>query len=93
MNIKQLVMPAIILAGAACSAAHAGPVEPSDQVAASFQRLLDHEPARTTPAVPQAKVADPLRASISAVLWAEQAASVHTRAGFGQLSARLEPKN
>lgn len=93
MNIKQLVMPAIILAGAACSAAHAVPAEPADQVAASFQRLFDHEPVRTTPAVPQTNVADPLRASISAVLWAGQAASIHTRAGVGQLSARLAPKD
>lgn len=93
MNIKQIMLPAIILAGVTCTAAHAGPAEPSDQVMASFQRLLDHEPARTTPAVPPSNVTDPLRASITEVLWARQAPAIHTKANFERLSARSQPKN
>ncbi|WP_136416326.1 hypothetical protein [Herbaspirillum sp. ST 5-3] len=44
---------------------------PAEQVAASFERLLNHTPADTPVALPRtsSKESDPLRAGLSAVLW------------------------
>ncbi|HJU71507.1 MAG TPA: hypothetical protein VJ603_06645 [Paucimonas sp.] len=63
---------AIALSGASAflfASANAAPVEVTDQVVASFNRLLNHAPARAAVAAVPKDEADPLRASLNAVLW------------------------
>ena len=74
------------LAAFAAASAFAGPPPGGDQVAASFERMLNHTPAATAPAAPD-RVQDPLRQAISAVLWADPARSYHVA-----LRAPAEPK-
>jgi hypothetical protein len=95
MYIKRIILPALTLAlvGSVCSAAHAGAPAPQDQIAASFQRLLDHEPSRTAPAVPAGMAADPLRAAVSTVLWGTQPASFHLPANYARVPAQPEPRH
>lgn len=83
MNIKKC-LTLLLLGGLLASAAHAEPVTKPDPVLASFQRLLDHQPGRTAPAVPPGLGTDPLRSSVSLVLWDKQERSFH-------ILANLEP--
>lgn len=62
------------------SLALAGPPAESDQVLASFQRTLAHEPTPTNERLTVNQVADPLRQVISAVLWEKQRVSFHAAA-------------
>ena len=50
---------------AAAAAAPAG----DDQIAASFERMLNHVPTATAPAAPTARDDDPLHIHLAAVLW------------------------
>lgn len=62
---------AVALSAASMSAFAATdvPDEPKDQVAASFERLLNHSPARAAiPTRPKTET-DPLLAGVTAVLW------------------------
>lgn len=96
MAIKRfgLVLPALALALAAsvCSAAHAELAVPADPIAASFQRLLDHPPSGTAPAAPDG-AADPLRSTVSAVLWEAQPPSFHLPAACARVLARTKAGN
>lgn len=83
---RKLAALAVATAGFA-SLAVAGPPAAADPVAASFQRLLDHTPVTTAPAVPPGTAADPLRQAISAVLWDKQPSSYHAA-----LQAPASPK-
>ncbi len=93
MDIKRFVLPALtffVLAGPIGSAAHAGPPTAVDPVAGSFQRLLDHPPTRSVPAVPGG-TADPLRGAVSAVLWETRLPSFHLPADQARVPARPKP--
>ena len=85
MNIKKCLAP-LLLGGLLAAAAHAEPVAKPDPLLASFQRLLDHQPAQSVPAVPPGLGADPLRNSVSLVLWEKQERSFH-------LLANLDPNS
>lgn len=82
MNVKKSLMP-LLLGGLLASVAHAEPVAKPDPLLASFQRLLDHQPAQSTPAVPPGLGTDPLRNSVSLVLWEKQEPSFHIMANLG----------
>ncbi len=84
MNVKKFLLP-LLLGSLTAAAAHAEPVAQPDSLLASFQRLLDHQPAQSTQAVPPGLGADPLRNSVSLVLWDKQERSFH-------LLANLDPK-
>lgn len=74
------------------SAAFAAPAETTDQVTASFDRLLKPTPTKTA-AVPQSTTtfrADPLMASVNAVLW--QKPSYHMPAQVAFYSERQKEK-
>lgn len=94
MYIKRIILPALTFAlvGSVCSAAHAGAPAPQDQIAASFQRLLDHEPSRTTPEVPAGIATDPLRVAVSTVLWGAQPAPFHLPANYARIPAQSGPR-
>lgn len=80
MNIRRLMLPALILAGSLSSTVQAESFASAasiDPVSASFQRLLAHEPVRSAPVVPPALGDDPLRGSLCAVLWEKQGPSFH----------------
>ncbi|MDZ4252449.1 MAG: hypothetical protein U1A72_07725 [Sulfuritalea sp.] len=76
MNVKKYLVP-LLLGGLFTAAAHAEPVAKPDPLLASFQRLLDHQPAQSAPAVPSGLGADPLRNSVSLVLWETLEPSFH----------------
>lgn len=88
MNVKKCLVP-LLLGGLLAAAAHAEPAAQPDPLLASFQRLLDHQPAQSAPAVPPGLGADPLRGSVSLVLWEKQERSFHLLAN---LSPNLGPK-
>lgn len=88
MNVKKCLVP-LLFGGLLAAAAHAEPAAQPDPLLASFQRLLDHQPAQSTPAVPPGLGADPLRNSVSLVLWEKQERSFHLLAN---LSPNLGPK-
>ena len=81
--MKRKLIPC--LAAFAAASAFAGPPG-GDQVAASFERLLNHTPVTAAPAAPD-RVQDPLRQAISAALWTDSARSYHVA-----LRAPAEPK-
>lgn len=82
MNVKKCLVP-LLLGGLLAAAAHAEPAAQPDPLLASFQRLLDHPPAQSAPAVPPGLGADPLRNSVSVVLWEKQERSFHLLANLG----------
>lgn len=88
MNVKKCLVP-LLFGGLLAAAAHAEPAAQPDPLLASFQRLLDHQPAQSAPAVPPGLGADPLRDSVSLVLWEKQERSFHLLAN---LSPNLGPK-
>jgi len=85
MNVKKSLVP-LLLGGLLASVAHAEPVANPDPLLASFQRLLDHQPAQSAPAVPPGLGADPLRSSVSLVLWQKQERSFHIMANLGPVA-------
>lgn len=85
MNVKKCLLP-LLLGGLLAAAAQAEPVAKPDSLLTSFQRLLDHQPAQSAPAVPSGLGADPLRNSVSLVLWEKQERSFH-------LLANLDPNS
>lgn len=93
MNFKHLLLKSFTCAliGSALSSAQAEPAPSTDPVADSFRRLLDHRPADIVPAVPSGIGADPLRVSISSVLWETQALSFHQPSRYAPLAARPQP--
>lgn len=93
MNIKRRLVPVLFSAGLLGSLAHAESVAPPDPVTASFQRLLGHQPTRTAPAVPPGFAADPLRSSLSAVLWEKPGPSFHVLANSTPVSPPTRPKD
>lgn len=88
MNVKKCLVP-LLFGGLLAAAAHAEPAAQPDPLLASFQRLLDHQPAQSAPTVPPGLGADPLRNSVSLVLWEKQERSFHLLAN---LSPNLGPK-
>lgn len=91
MNVKKCLVP-LLFGGLLAAAAHAEPVATPDPLLASFQRLLDHQPAQSAPAVPPGLGADPLRNSVSLVLWEKPERSFHLLAKLGpDLSPNLGP--
>ena len=88
MKITRLMIPALIFAGSLGSAAHAESAVSADPVLASFQRLLAHQPGQTPATLPANLGADPLRASISVVLWEKRETSFHLLADSTPVSAR-----
>lgn len=73
--IRQLSL-ATACAGLALTALADAPAQP-DPVAASFERMLNHPPLSTSPVVPQATPADPLRKAVLEALWDKQELSFH----------------
>ena len=90
MNVKKCLMP-LLFGGLLAAAVHAEPVATPDPLLASFQRLLDHQPAQSTPAVPPGLGADPLRNSVSLVLWEKPERSFHMAKLGPNLSPNLSP--
>lgn len=68
------------------------PADATDQVAASFSRLLRHMPASNPVALPAGTVAqaDPLLAGVNAVLWAQP--SYHVPVRIASLAAKPKRK-
>jgi hypothetical protein len=95
MDIKRtlVAVAACALIGSAGSSAYACDQAPKDQVAASFQRMLDHEPSRTAPAVPAGTAADPLRTAVSAVLWLTEPPAFHLPVLHARAEARSEARH
>lgn len=73
MNIKPIAVAAFALIGVFSLSAHADAPVATNQIAASFDRLLSHSSVNTAVAVPVAfrAEADPLRKHLSVVLWDE----------------------
>lgn len=90
MNVKKSLMP-LLLGALFASVADAEPVAKPDPLLASFQRLLDHQPAQSTPAVPPGLGTDPLRNSVSLVLWEKQGSSFHIMANLGPVAPHSTP--
>lgn len=92
MNIKPFVFSVVALMGASAPISYAAPASTTDQVAASFDRLLNHTPTGTAPAVPAALAADadPLRSSLNVVLWEKP--SYHLPAKYAVLSPQSKSK-
>ena len=96
MNLKPFafVLPVVALMGASAAIAQAAPAaEATDQIVASFDRLLNHVPTGTAASVPATLTADadPLRFSVSAVLW--DSPSYHLPVKTAQLPTRSESRN
>ena len=94
MNLKPFAFSVIALMGASAPIAHAAPAGGApDQVAASFDRLLNHAPTGAAATVPATLTvdADPLRSSVSAVLW--DAPSYHLPVKSAQLSTQSKSEN
>jgi hypothetical protein len=92
MKLKPLVFSVIALGASAAIAQAAPAAAATDQVAASFDRLLNHAPTLTVAAVPATLTADadPLRASVSVVLW--DSPSYHLPVKSAQLSMQSKSK-
>lgn len=90
MNVKQSLVP-LLLGALFASVADAEPVAKTDPLLASFQRLLDHQPAQSAPAVPPGLGADPLRGSVNLVLWEKQERSFHIMANLGPVAPHSAP--
>lgn len=95
MDIKRFARPALALAlaGSAFAAPHAHAAEQEDQVAASFQRMLNHETSRVAPPAPQSTGEDQLRTAVNAVIWRTQPRSFHIAAAAAQPDPALRRKN
>lgn len=83
MNVKKSLL---LLGGLLATVAHAEPTAKPDPLLASFQRLLDHQPAHSAPAVPPGLGTDPLRRSVNLVLWKKQESSFHVMANLGPVA-------
>ena len=91
MNIKPFVFSAVVLIGASSPIAQAA--EMTDQVVASFDRLLNHTPTATAVAAPVAPTvdADPLRDNLNAVLWTSL--PYHLSLEYAHLLVQTQPQN
>lgn len=87
MKLKN-PLSALFLAGLLGSTVHAEPAAKHDPLRASFQRLLDHQPGSGAPAVPPNQGTDPLRRSVSLVVWEKQGPSYHIAANLGSTAGR-----
>lgn len=93
MNIKPFAFPALALIGAFSPTAYAMPAVGTDQVIASFERLLNHTPADTAVAVPAGSKAgaDPLLAGVNTVPW--KRLSYHPPDKYAYFPVQVKPKS
>lgn len=92
MNVKKSLVP-LLLVGLLASVAHAEPATNPDPLLASFQRLLDHSPAHSAPAVPPGLGTDPLRSNVNLVLWEKQEPSFHIMANLGSVAPHFAQRH
>lgn len=91
MNVKKSLV-SLLLGSLLASVAHAEPVAKPEPLLASFLRMLDHQPAHSAPAVPPSLGTDPLRNSVSLVLWEKQESSFHIMAKLGPVAPHSMPR-